>query len=140
MPKKSEPDLVQSTRTVREVAVFCHDLIHQAKESDLRPGRDLMAVAKQKRLKVPSVLEGARITYNPRHSLDARSLRQAVVVQLPPKGATPGELARKIGPYCVHVKKTVGGVTVEADVCVSCSYSFPTSVSCTVTITATISV
>jgi hypothetical protein len=85
------------------------------------------------------VLEDFEITYNPGHEMDAKSLKQAIIVQLPPRPATPATLARNLGPYCVHVKKTVGGVTLEGDVCISCAYSFPLHVSCTVTIKVTLS-
>lgn len=141
MPRNTIPNLAQSVKDVRETATFFDRLADEASESDLHSGRDLMSVARKRGLRIPKVLEGSRITYNPHYKSGAKAdLRQAIIVQLPLKPATPEMLKRTLGPYCVTVTKTTAGVTVTADVCISCSFSFPKSAKCTITITATVEV
>lgn len=139
MRANSESNLALSVKSVRESAIFFDRLVDALKPNDLRRGRDLMPVARRARLAIPAALQDARITYAPHSRLSEKSLRQSITVYLPPRSA-PKVMSRTIGPVCADFKTTVKGVTVSGKACVSCSYSFPTHVSCTVTITATIGI
>jgi hypothetical protein len=137
---RPELNLGQSVNDVREIANFFDRLAHELKETDLRAGQDLLAVAHERHLTLPDVLKDYHVTYSPHQDFDARALEGAIVVQLPPKPATADTIERvKLGPRCFDVNKTVSGVSVVIHVCISCSVSF-SSVSCTVTLKATISI
>ena len=133
-----QPNLVQSLKETRDVAVFFDKLFHSLKSSDRRQGRDLVAAARKGRLAIPSALEGYRITYATRHTFSDQERRRMVVVELPPRPGEPDTAALTFNG-CASFTNKSGGITIKGKVCISCTISLK-GASCTVTITATVSV
>jgi len=134
---QEKPYLAQSVQATREVAVFFDRLLHELKAPDQRQGRDLVKVARRRRLAIPRALEGYRITYSPRLSFDEKDRRRMVVVELPPRPGTPDVMALSLGG-CAKFSGTKAGITIKGKVCVNCTVSLSGG-SCKVTLTATIS-